>query len=462
MMPPSPSSSPISWSPDGKLLAFTRQEGPHSGRWEERTVQILNVETGEIRKLTDHKVLEQYGLFSPDGSQVAYLYPREGARLNNIEVYVTRVASGEAQSLSRALDRNIVRAVWMADGNSLLMGGHDGTQTALWLQPLNGAAKRLALGEINPAWAFWVDVSAGKNGDLAFPGTTTGHPSELYYMANWNDVPKKVTDFNSEIAGRSLGKGERINWKGPDGFLEDGVLVYPPDFRKDRKYPLVLIIHGGPGAASTTQFDFLGQLMAARDVVVFEPNYRGSENLGNAYRHAIWNDAGDGPGRDVMAGIEAVKKLGFVDESRIAVSGWSYGGYMTSWLIGHYHTWKVALAGAPVTNWLDQYNLSDFNTATVRQSFQGAPYVKGNMKAYVEQSPITYAGQINTPTLILCDTGDFRVPITESYELYHALKDNGVEVHFFAYPVAGHFPTDPVRQLDVYRRWVEWIAEHLN
>jgi dipeptidyl aminopeptidase/acylaminoacyl peptidase len=329
MMPPSPPSSPISWSVEGKLLAFTRQEDPHSGHWEEQTVQILNVETGEIRKLTDHKVMEQYGLFSPDGSQVAYVYPREGLRLNNNEVYVTRAAGGGGQNLSRALDRNIVRVVWMADGKSLLLGGHDGTQTALWLQPLNGQAKKLALGEVNPPWASWVDVSVGKKGDIAFPGTSTEHASELYYMASANDVPRKLTDFNSEIAGRSLGKAERIEWKGPDGFLEDGVLLYPPDFRKDRKYPLVLI-HGGPGSASTTQFDFLGQLMVARDVVVFEPNYRGSENLGNAYRHAIWNDAGDGPGRDVMAGTEAVKKLGFVDESRIAVSGWSYGGYMTS------------------------------------------------------------------------------------------------------------------------------------
>jgi Tol biopolymer transport system component len=108
-------------------------------------VQILNVETGEIRKLTDHKVMEQYGLFSPDGSQVAYMYPREGARLNNNEVYVTRALGGDGQNVSRALDRNIVRAVWMADGKSLLLGAHDGTQTALWLQPLNGRAKKLAL-----------------------------------------------------------------------------------------------------------------------------------------------------------------------------------------------------------------------------------------------------------------------------------------------------------------------------
>jgi dipeptidyl aminopeptidase/acylaminoacyl peptidase len=162
-----------------------------------------------------------------------------------------------------------------------------------------------------------------------------------------------------------------------------------------------------------------------------------------------------------MAGIEAVKKLGFVDESRIAVSGWSYGGYMTTWLMGHYQIWKVAVAGAAVTNMFDQYNLADFNV-TERYIFNGSPYVGDNMKGYREQSPITYASQMKTPTLILSDTGDFRVTITQSYELYHALKDNGVQVRFFAYPVGGHFPADPVRQMDVYRRWSEWLVEHLK
>jgi dipeptidyl aminopeptidase/acylaminoacyl peptidase len=280
-------------------------------------------------------------------------------------------------------------------------------------------------------------------------------------MASPSDAPKRLTNFNQEITSLALGKAERFEWQSPDKFHEDGVLIYPPDFQKDKKYPLVLIIHGGPSSASTTQFDFLGQLMASRDVVVFEPNYRGSENLGNAYKRAIWNDTGYGPGRDVMAGVEALKKLGFIDESRIAVSGWSYGGYMTSWLIGHYHIWKVAVAGAPVTNWLDQYNLGD-GSVQVRYNFNGSPYSKDNAKAFLEQSPITYAPQIKTPTLIMCDTGDFRVPITQSYELYHAIKDNGVPVRFVAYPVGGHFPNDPVRQMDVYRRWTEWLVERLK
>src|SRR5207245_3914946 len=147
-------------------------------------------------------------------------------------------------------------------------------------------------------------------------------------------------------------------------FPYDGFLCYPLDFQKDRKYPLVLIIHGGPQASTTTQFSFLPQLMATHGYVVFSPNYRGSDNLGNAYQRAIWNDAGDGPGRDVIAGTDAVKKLGFINEYKIGVTGWSYGGYMTSWLIGHYQILKAAMAGAPVTDLYDEYNISDLNVTS--------------------------------------------------------------------------------------------------
>src|SRR5713226_7637585 len=459
--PPSSPASPISWSPDGKWLLFTRQEHPHQGDNDLTTLQVLNVETGETRKLTKHEKLESFGLFSPDGSRVAYWYPRDGDPNNKNEIFVTQTAGGDGSDATRSVDRDLLRVLWMPDGDSLLVGGHDGTQTSLWLQPLAGAAKKLALGDISPSWLFWIDAFVGHKGEIAFTGFTPTQPSELYYMASASDTPKRLTDFNHEIASLALGKAEKFEWKGPDGFQEDGVLFYPPDFQKDRKYPLVLIIHGGPTASSTTQFNFLSQLMATHGYVVFSPNYRGSDNLGNAYQRAIWNDAGDGPGRDVIAGIDALKKLGFVDESKIGVTGWSYGGYMTSWLIGHYQIWKAAMAGAAVTNMYDQYNLADFNV-TERYIFNGSPYVGDNVKAYREQSPITYAAQMKTPTLILSDTGDFRVTVTQSYELFHALKDNGVPVRFFAYPVGGHFPNDPVRQADVYRRWTEWLVDHLK
>jgi dipeptidyl aminopeptidase/acylaminoacyl peptidase len=460
--PPNRPPSPISWAPDGKSLTFTRQEHPHYGDGDLTTLQILNVETGEIRKLTSHEKFERVSLFSPDGSQLAYWYPCDGDYSNGYEILVTSSAGGDGVDLTREIDRNLERAIWMPDGQSLLVGGNDGTQVSLWLQPLKGKARKLSLGGVNPASNDWVDAAVGPKGEIAFPGTTVSSPSELYYMASPTVSPKRLTDFNRQITELQLGKMEGFDWQGPDGFREDGLLIYPPDFSKDKKYPLVLMVHGGPQDASTIGFDDLGQLMAARGYVVFEPNYRGSDNLGNAYQRAIYDNTGDGPGRDVMAGVEAIKKLGFVDESKIAVTGWSYGGYMTTWLIGHYHIWKAAVAGASVADWNEEYNLSDMGGWYTRQFFKVSPWVGGIMKDYVAQSPITYASQIKTPTLIMSDTEDARVPITQSYELYHALKDNGVPVQFVAYPVAGHFPNDPVRYQDVYRRWLAWLDQYLK
>lgn len=459
--PPSSPASPISWSPDGKLLLFTRQEHPHQGDADLTTLQVLNMDTGEYHRLTKHEKFESFGAFSPDGSRVAYWYPRDGDPNNENEIFVTQTTGGDGTDTTRAIDRELFRAIWMPNGNSLLVGGNDGTQVSLWVQPLNGGAKKLALGDITPSWLFWVDAFVGRKGEIAFTASTPRQPSELYYMASENETPKRLTNFNREIATLNLGVTERISWDGPDGFKEDGVLVYPPDFQQGRKYPLVLIIHGGPQASSTTTFSFLAQLMATHGYVVFSPNYRGSDNLGNAYQRAIWNDAGDGPGRDVMAGIEAVKKLGFVDETKIGVTGWSYGGYMTSWLIGHYQIWKAAMAGAPVTDMYDEYNLSDGNVAG-RYSFHGSPFVGNNLRDFRAQSPITYAAQMKTPTLIMHDTGDARVTITQGYSLYHALKDNGVPVKFVAFPVPGHAPGDPVRRMEMCRRWVEWMDQYLK
>ena len=489
--PPGPPASSPSWSPDGKRIAFTRQATPHYGNSDQSTVQILDVAGGTMRPLTGRKELESFPVFSPDGTQIAFWYPRDGD-LNNVnEIDVASVPAGgvagasagtgaaggpagapgrsgaaeivpgEPAPVTRAIDRCLYRQIWMPDGKSLLVGGNDQTRVSLWQQPLKGPARRLDLGPVSPSWLFWVEAAVGRNGAIAFPGNETKRPSELYYMATSASPPKRLTDFNHDVAALELGRSERITWQGPDKFAEDGVLIYPPDFAVGKKYPLVLHIHGGPQAASKEVFQDLDQLMAARGYVVFQPNYRGSDNLGNAYQRAIFNDAGDGPGRDVMAGLAEVKKRGFVDESRIAVTGWSYGGYMTAWLIGHYQGWKTAIAGAAVTDLIDAYTLSDFNV-TSRWSFGGSPFVGDFAKAYREQSPITYAANMKTPTLILSDTLDARVPIAQSYKLYHALKDNGVEVTFVGYPAPGHFPDDPVRKRDLYRRWLEWLDQRLK
>jgi dipeptidyl aminopeptidase/acylaminoacyl peptidase len=465
--PPSSPASPLSWSPDGKSIAFTQQATPLFGDSLQTVIAAVDVSSGAIHKLTTHKAFEGYPLHSPDGSQLAYWYPRDGDPNNENEIFVGPAMGGDGVDLTRSVDRDLARAVWMPDGKALLVGGHEGTRVSLWLQPLQGAARKLDLGDVDPAWLFWIDMSVGKNGAIAFVGNTPTQPSEVYYLAQPGSAPRRLTDFNQTVASRVLGQVEAIQWRGPDGFQEDGVVVYPPGFTRDKKYPLVLLIHGGPQASSILSFsvnyplDFLPQFLATHDYVVFEPNYRGSDNLGNAYQRAIFNDAGDGPGRDVMAGLEALEKRGFVDSSKIAVSGWSYGGYMTSWMIGHYHIWKAAISGAAVNDMVHATDLSDFNVIN-HYIFGGSPWVGNYMKAYREQSPITYAAQIKTPTLILSDTGDARVPITQSYLMYHALKDNGVPVKFIAYPVPGHFPEDPVRSMDIFRRWAEWMDQYLK
>jgi dipeptidyl aminopeptidase/acylaminoacyl peptidase len=162
-----------------------------------------------------------------------------------------------------------------------------------------------------------------------------------------------------------------------------------------------------------------------------------------------------------MAGVEEVKKRFSVDATKMAVGGWSYGGYMTSWLIAHYPAaFDAAVSGAAVNSLLDQYNLNDYNVQHAQP--WGSPYRDDNLKFYVEHSPITYASKVRTPTLILSNTGDARVPVTQSFAMYRALKDNGVETKFIAYPLGGHSPDDPAHQSDVDQRYVEWFKTHLK
>lgn len=448
--------SSLSWSRDGKQICFARQGDPHVGDSDQTVLEILDVDSGQMRQLTKHSSFESFGFFSPDGSKIAYWFPRDGDFNNENEIFVTPSTGGDGTDVTRTLDRNVRRAIWMPDGKSLFLSGNDGTQTVMWIQPLDGAARKVDLGQVN-----LVDTDVGKDGSIAFAGITPTQPAELYYLASLDAKPKRLTDFNHEIATLDLGHTEPFEWKGPDGFAEDGIVLYPPNFSRDKKYPLVLLIHGGPTDASTTDFAIVPQLMASHGYVAFEPNYRGSDNLGSKYQLAIVKDMVDGPGRDIMAGIAALEKQGFIDESRIAVSGWSYGGYMTSWLIGHYHIWKAAVSGAASNSRADAYNLSDYG---VKWRFMagGSPWKQENAKGYEEQSPITYATAITTPTLILNDTGDHRVPITHAYKLYHALKDNGVTVKFIAIPVAAHFPYDPVRESDVIHYLLDWFDQYLK
>jgi len=285
--PPSPPSSPLSWSPDGKSLVITKQETPQPGDNDLTTIQILDVATGQMRKLTSHEKFEGAGEYSPDGSQVAYWYPRDGDPNNENEIFVNSASPAAAAApggapagngnagtdVTHAVDRSIQRAIWIPDGKSLLIGGHDATGTSMWLQPLDGsAAKRLDLGDLDPSWLFWIDAMVGPKGDIAFTANAPNRPPELYYLSSSDAKPRCMTQYNDWISSISLAAPKAIDWQGPNGFHEDGVLLQPPDFSNTKKYPLVLLIHGGPQASSTMGFSAFAQVLAAQGYLVFEPN----------------------------------------------------------------------------------------------------------------------------------------------------------------------------------------------
>ena len=457
---PGPPSSPLSWSADGKSLAFVKVTTPYSGDAQYRTVQVVSISDGSIKSVTSRNQFESYPSFSPDGNSISYWYKKGSSNSDINEIYVASANGGEGKNITASLNRDIYRTIWMPDGKSLLIGGHDDNRTSLWIENLDGKASKIDLGAVSPSWSFWIDASVGKNESIAFVGSEPSQPSELYFLSNPKAKLIKLTDFNKEVKAMTLGKTETMYWEN-EGYKHCGIITYPVNYQKGKQYPLVLVVHGGPNAASVENFSRFSQLLANENYFVFEPNYRGSDNLGSAYKIAIVKDAGAGPGRDVMTGLAKLKKTGMIDTSNIAVSGWSYGGYMTVWLAGHYDGWKAAVAGAAVTDWVDQYNIGDANISR-GAAIGGSPWVGTNMQKYVEQSPITEARNIKAPTLILANTADPRVPITQSYKLFHTLKDNGVETKFYAWPIPAHNASDPVSQMDRDKLWISWLNKYLG
>ena len=447
---------PLSWSPDGQWIVFPRRPNPSIGDAEESTIWEVNASNGQLRKLTAHEKLEEAPLFSPDGSEVSYGYPRKGEPSMLTDLYVAPAAGGNGSDVTTDLDLDNNTAKWMPDGKSLLVEADQGTHRYLWIQTVGGDAKKLSLGDLEPG-AF----SVGPREEIAFVADSDHGASELYYLASADGQSRRLTDLNSWMDQLALGRTEGFDWRGPNNFHEDGAVTYPAGYTSSKKYPLVLEIHGGPRGASAVGFSPFTQYLAAQGFIVFEPNYRGSTNLGNAYEKAIFGDSGDGPGRDVMAGIAALEKHASIDESRIGVSGWSYGGYMTTWLIGHYHIWRTAVAGAPVTDFVNEYDWADNNVGR-KYIYSGSPWVGHNMAKYREASPITYVGDVTTPVLLLHDVRDPRVSITNSFEFFHALRDRGQPVKFIAFPVVGHFPPDPVHQIQVYNDWAGWMVQYLK
>lgn len=453
---PSGPPSQLNWTPDGSAILFVQADSAATGDADSGRLMRLDVASGSVSPLLPEASRPSLPVLSPDGRSIAFVSPRGGLPAHQSRVLIAPLAGGPATDAAPDLDVAVTVVGWLPDGKSLLLGGTDGTRGGLWLAR-GGKATRINLGDLDP-------VGASVRGRaIVFTATAPDRPVELFLLPGTGAgaQPLPLTRVQTVTDGLTLGRQESISWES-DGLTADGVLTFPPGHRPGTKLPLVLHIHGGPVAASKQTFNPSAQILAAQGWLVLEPNYRGSNNRGARFQEAIIGDASAGPGRDIMAGIASLAQRGLIDPARVAVTGWSYGGQMTSWLIGAYpDAWAAAVAGAPVTDLVDQYATADNNRLRAGQ-YGPSPFVGDAMASYARQSPISQAWRARTPTLILADVGDWRVTIPQAYKLYRALSDNQVPVKFVAYPVSGHSPADPIRARDIWRRWVDWLKPYLD
>ncbi|MGC1380811.1 MAG: S9 family peptidase [Candidatus Baltobacteraceae bacterium] len=459
-----------SWSPDGTAIAFTSFDDAILNDGNGSHAAIVDVASKKVRALTGRTLRESDPIFSPDGKHVAYFYTDGDSQVALTQLYVTTAAGGVGSEISGAIDRTIADAVWSSDSKGLLATAPDGLTNALYQISLDGTFQRLDLpGNVTPgipltttggARAPALGRALASDGTLAFVGTGTTQPPEVFARSPRGETTK-VSNFNAALAQVSWSRAEPIAFPTTAGVTGNGLLYVPPNFDPSRKYPIVVYIHGGPTDATLASFDFWAQVMAARGWLVLRPNYRGSPNLGYAYQHAILYDPEDGPGKDIMSALNAVRARGIVDDSRIAVSGWSYGGIMTAWLISKYHLWRAAVSGASVNDWITDYGTADDSDEDVAL-LHGSPFVGDNAAEWRAISAITYVADVTTPVLILSDVGDNRDPFATSSMYWRALRDNHKDATLRVWPVAGHVPSDPVRIADIYHYWIEYIAAHFE
>jgi dipeptidyl aminopeptidase/acylaminoacyl peptidase len=445
----------FTYSADGRSLFVTRSKpNAHPNRYLATEIVRVDVRSGAISSIGALSSTQSDPVRSPDGRYIAYSFTNPNGSMQS-EVALADANGKHSQFLTKQLDRN-VQILDFAPNDAVLLAGNDGTNRRFYSVAPGGGIDVVPLGTL-----AGLDGTVARDGTMALTAVALDRPAELYLLAPHATRPVRVTQYNDWTDRYAIASTSTVTWKSKDGFSPDGVLVTPPNWHKGMRAPLVLYIHGGPTAASNTAFSSFPQVLAAHGWFVFEPNYRGSDNLGLAFARTTVPHIASVPGQDIEDGLTALLKGVAIDPFRIAVSGWSEGGLMTSWLIGHDTRWKAAVSGAAVNDWIGYSAMTDAKDFTP-QFIGPSPWTDPSLlDTFDAESPLTYANNVKTPTLILSDAGDFRVPTPLSYEFYHNVRATGTTVQFVVYPVNGHFPTDPVRAEDVNRRWEAWLLKYL-
>jgi dipeptidyl aminopeptidase/acylaminoacyl peptidase len=450
------------WSPDGRTLAFSHTPTPRADDWTRADISLVAAAGGDPRPLAHTGAAETQPHYSPDGRFIAYVASENPPTwAGDSSVYVVSAEGGEPRRLSETYDHNPALLGWSADGTSVYFQETRGTLGRLSALGVEGGrAVDLGPGDRHSVFAR---LNAPRT-MIGYVSQDSDHAPEAFIASLDSFRPAQVSRVNADLPAHPLGRTELIRWKSSEGMEIEGLLTYPVGYERGRRCPLLLNIHGGPSGVFTQTFTAARGIypvaaFAAQGYAVLRPNPRGSSGYGKSFRHANRRDWGGGDYRDLMAGVDEVIARGIADPDRLGVMGWSYGGFMTSWTITQTRRFKAASVGAGVTNLMSFNGTADIPSFV--PDYFGAEYWE-NLELYRTHSAMFNVKGVTTPTLILHGEADVRVPVSQGYEFYNALKRQHVPVKMVTYPRQPHGPTEPKFVLDIGQRLLEWFNHHLG
>ena len=453
--------SSFDWSPDGKRIVIAHIKSPVADYWPTSDISMVEVATGNITPFAASEAAEDSPMFSPDGQWVAASVSDGRVRwAQSDRVAIYPAAGGAPRIMPATLDSQPGIFGWSADGKTLYMTEAKGAVTGLYLMDVATGA----ISEPHPARAVFSGVTMNKDGVIAGVAQMANMAPELYVGRLTDAAPIKVSNANADRAAMPMGKTDVIKWKSKDGREIEGLLTYPVGYTAGTKVPLILNIHGGP--AGVFQQSYIGgrgsyplASFAQKGYAVLRPNPRGSSGYGTEFRRANIKDWAGGDYEDLISGVDHVIALGVADPNRLGVMGWSYGGYMTSMIITKTNRFKAASAGAPVTNMMSFNGTADI-PSFLPDYFEAEFW--DNPAVYSKHSAMFNIKNAKTPTLVQHGENDLRVPIEQGYQLYNALRRQGVPTRMIVLPRQPHGIQEPRLQIATMQSNLDWFDKYLK
>ncbi len=450
------------WSPDGSRIVFSHVRSAGANDWTTSEIAVVETATAKVTPFVATHAAESSPIYSPDGKWIAMTVsdgPVRWAQSNRIQIVPSGGGTPIIMPLSHDGQPNITG--WSADSSKVYFSEAKGTGTSLYAA--NVAAGKIT--EAQTANAVVTGINLNRNSSaFGFVMQQADHPPEAFIAKISDDAPTQVSYVNAEIAKIPVGRTELIKWKSKDGREIEGLLTYPVGYQSGTKVPLILNVHGGP--AGVFQQSYIGgrgvypiATFSSRGYAVLRPNPRGSSGYGTEFQRANIKDWGGMDYLDLMTGVDKVIEMGVADVNRLGVMGWSYGGYMTSWIVTQTKRFKAASAGAPVTNLMSFNGTADI-PAFVPDYFGGQSWEVPEV--YAKHSAMFNIKGVSTPTMIQQGEADVRVPISQGYEFYNALKAQGVPTRMLVLPRQPHGPTEPKMQLIAMQSNLEWFEKYLK